>query len=1113
MKKSYVFLLIMFVALLVNPLSAELLLTDDFTGEVGTLLTANGWTAHSGAGTTPMSIATPGLTYTGYPGSGIGNRTSASGNGEDVNKPFTSLNSGSVYYSFLINTAMTTTSAGYIAHFNQSSTVFYARFWMRLVGSDINFGLAKTTAAATWDPTNYALNTTYHVVLKYTFNTGSTTDDAVYMWVNPVLGGAEPTPNVSITNDAAGDATSLSAVAIRQYNAGQLAQFDGIRVATTWEDATGTATISAPTVQASAITFANVGQIQMDVNWTNGDGARRIVIINTTNSFTNPVNGTDPVADPVLGGTSEQVVYNGNGNTVTVTGLSPSTTYWFRVYEYNGTGAETMYLTTTATGNPNSQQTAAPAPLITVAPTSLSGFTYVIDNGPSANQTFTVSGINLTNNISIAAPVHYEISLDGTTFSTPLTLAHSGGTVAETTIYVRLMAGLAIASYNGEVIDITSTGATPQTVTLNGSVTVPPPTAAVSLRPAYIDISTATAESAVLMTLSNYPTDDVRYRLYNGSFQYNPWNAATGAYVTSFSYSDGPQALGTPTTSATFWIMTQRGGNLSTAASYRDRLGPTYPSNYQTTALPVAMEITTPFTLSGTYYGSTEYPLTNKYVVLAYSGTTLISAASTALTTGELAVVCPVGTTIDLIEIRDALNNLVEDKTGSWSETANVGGFGTSVGYYDTVIGLEGAALKAGLHDIIRTSHTTQFSYTATTEELKYVDEDPLNSSNIVQIYTGWSIPKTAYGIGDTDWNKEHVWAKSHGDFGDNAPAGTDLHHLRPCDGTVNVAKSNRDFDFGTTPYVDATPYPGYSGDTGCSSSAYIWEPRDADKGDVARMIFYMATRYEGTDTAYDLEVVDYVNTAPAQEPFYGKLSTLLAWHQADPPDAWELRRNDRIQERQGNRNPYIDHPEWVASIWGDTEPANHVTNFTVGTVTTTSIQLTWTDAVAEGYLIKASPVSYAAITAPVDGVVEDTGLFAYIAQGVQTYTFTGLDSNMQFFFKIFPHNLSGDYIDYKTDGTVLRLPEQPKASHLICLRKTLSILLDKPSLQLPTGQPTAAPEPILPLLQRTTSFIPDMNQTPATLPPLCSPALLKMCTALSRPRPPAAYMQQFSSD
>lgn len=240
-------------------------------------------------------------------------------------------------------------------------------------------------------------------------------------------------------------------------------------------------------------------------------------------------------------------------------------------------------------------------------------------------------------------------------------------------------------------------------------------------------------------------------------------------------------------------------------------------------------------------------------------------------------------------------------------------------GYYTSVAGLSGASLKAGLHTLIKNTHTTEFSYTAVTDEIKYTDEDSTNTSNVIEIYTGWSIPKANYGAGTADWNKEHVWSKSHGDFGDVAPAGTDLHHLRPSDSTVNSQKSNRDFDEATTAYTDASPYNGYSGVTGCYYDTNIWEPREVEKGDVARMILYMATRYEGTDTSYDLEPVDYTFSSPSGEPYYGKLSTLLTWHNADPPDALEARRNNRIQERQGNRNPFIDHPEYVTSIWGGT--------------------------------------------------------------------------------------------------------------------------------------------------------------------------------------------------
>lgn len=236
-------------------------------------------------------------------------------------------------------------------------------------------------------------------------------------------------------------------------------------------------------------------------------------------------------------------------------------------------------------------------------------------------------------------------------------------------------------------------------------------------------------------------------------------------------------------------------------------------------------------------------------------------------------------------------------------------------GYYEGIEGT-GTALKTDLHNLLRTTHLTAFSYDALWTQLQYTDEDSVNTNNIIQIYTGWSIPKSYSGGGVDQWNREHVWSKSHGDFGDVPKAGTDLHHLRPCDSTVNSAKGNKDFDNGGTPYTDASPYPGYSGVTGCYTSTNSWEPRNEDKGDVARMILYMAVRYEGTDTTYDLEMQDIT---PTVGPFYGKLSTLLNWHVTDPPNGWERRRNNRIHERQGNRNPFIDHPQFVNQIWAPT--------------------------------------------------------------------------------------------------------------------------------------------------------------------------------------------------
>jgi len=182
-------------------------------------------------------------------------------------------------------------------------------------------------------------------------------------------------------------------------------------------------------------------------------------------------------------------------------------------------------------------------------------------------------------------------------------------------------------------------------------------------------------------------------------------------------------------------------------------------------------------------------------------------------------------------------------------------------------------------------------------------DEDPNNSNNFILIYTGRSISKTSVY---PDWNREHVWAKSHGDFGTSAPAGTDAHHIRPADVSVNSDRGSLDFDNGGTQHSEAT---------GCYYDSDSWEPRDAVKGDVARMMFYMAVRYEGDDTSYDLELLDYTPTSGA---YFGKLSTLLAWNEQDPVDDFERHRNEVVYSYQNNRNPFVDEPGWVNCIWAN---------------------------------------------------------------------------------------------------------------------------------------------------------------------------------------------------
>lgn len=253
------------------------------------------------------------------------------------------------------------------------------------------------------------------------------------------------------------------------------------------------------------------------------------------------------------------------------------------------------------------------------------------------------------------------------------------------------------------------------------------------------------------------------------------------------------------------------------------------------------------------------------------------------------------------------------------------GSQGSYDSYYEPVRGLKGPALKEGLNKIIK-GHKT-FSYSSLNTSMKVTDEDPFNPSNMIFAYEGSLSKSTAF-------NKEHTWAKSIGDFGTASGPGTDMHHLRPSNQNLNSTRSN--FDFAEVP-----------GGKDCGTS-YDWsrptmkgnlvgggkfEPKDEFKGDVARMIFYMATRYEGDDGYCDLEVgstknkIDGIDT----NKFYtfgqgkgahGEFNDLYKWATSgqDPVSDIEVNRNNIIDEKyQHNRNPFIDHPEFIIMIYDKT--------------------------------------------------------------------------------------------------------------------------------------------------------------------------------------------------
>ena len=242
------------------------------------------------------------------------------------------------------------------------------------------------------------------------------------------------------------------------------------------------------------------------------------------------------------------------------------------------------------------------------------------------------------------------------------------------------------------------------------------------------------------------------------------------------------------------------------------------------------------------------------------------------------------------------------------------------VNYYLSAENNSGNALKFELNQII--DNHTEFPYTSTNTDvwdiLKETDKDPNNSSNVILIYSGVSVDGPQEYNNSDGWTREHVWAKSRGDFGTTMGPGTDVHALRPLDNITNTIRNNRGFDNCTDCSI---VYDKWSNDTGSLRDNVAWsfEPRPEVKGDVARMIFYMDVRYEGYDSYPDLEVSETILDAQDDSPFHGVLSTLLEWHRNDPVDTWEENRNDIIYYNyQNNRNPFIDYPDLAEHIWGN---------------------------------------------------------------------------------------------------------------------------------------------------------------------------------------------------
>ncbi|MGN1308027.1 MAG: endonuclease [Faecousia sp.] len=225
---------------------------------------------------------------------------------------------------------------------------------------------------------------------------------------------------------------------------------------------------------------------------------------------------------------------------------------------------------------------------------------------------------------------------------------------------------------------------------------------------------------------------------------------------------------------------------------------------------------------------------------------------------------------------------------------------------YSTLAAQSASTLKANLKTLMTSTQTKVTSYNEIRTLTCYSDANAGSSSQITLLYTSNNV-SGAWDNGVT-WNREHVWPQSLGTF-TTSNAGSDLHHLRPADPKVNATRGN-------LPYGEVTGSGTYNtaktsaGSVGGYYNSTYFEPLDNVKGDIARILLYVYVRWGETNLTEVCQSTDM----------------LLQWMKDDPVDTWEMGRNDAVQSIEGNRNVFIDYPEFAWLILGKSVPSGMTT-------------------------------------------------------------------------------------------------------------------------------------------------------------------------------------------
>ncbi|MDF2933177.1 MAG: C-terminal target protein [Chryseobacterium sp.] len=345
-------------------------------------------------------------------------------------------------------------------------------------------------------------------------------------------------------------------------------------------------------------------------------------------------------------------------------------------------------------------------------------------------------------------------------------------------------------------------------------------------------------------------------------------------------------------------------------------------------------------------------------------------------------------------------------------------------GYYNTATGT-GATLKSQLKAIITNGHIDNgygglwIAYQTTDRDYYYE-----NDGTILDIYSErptaadpYNFTVTtdqcgSYSVEGNCYNREHIVPQSL--FNEASPMKNDAHFIRATDGKVNGMRSNYPFGMvGTN--TSFTSLNGSKLGTSASAgySGTVFEPIDEFKGDVARMIFYFVTRYETQLSGFSSGDMLGGSAFPGLQTW--ELNQLLAWNAQDPVSAAEIGRNNATYNYQGNRNPYIDNPQYVNLVWGtqtpDTQAPTAPTNLVANNPTSNSISLNWTSA--------TDNVGVTGYTIYVNGVLNST------VTGT-TATVQGLNPLTTYTFYIIAKDAAGNSSPQSNTATATTLAGQP---------------------------------------------------------------------------------------